>query len=185
VTTSVIKDTVQELVLALIPGTSCMVEENYARGIRNGKRRWDFKEENWRLAEFTWHTHRLLMILEAEKYYSTNLFWNYERNEFAGYYINFQLPFKRNNCSIDTLDLDLDIDINPDLSFEWKDLEDYQKGIETGIILPEWVDEIEVAKTEILERLEKRLYPYDGAWLGWTPDPGWLAPTLPENWDKI
>jgi len=125
------------------------------------------------------------MILKPEKYYSTLLFWNHESNLFLGYYINFQLPFKRNLLSIDTLDLELDIDIQPDLSFAWKDVDDYERGIETGIILPEWVDAIEVAKTEVLDLLEKRKYPFDGSWLGWIPDPNWPAPTLPPNWDKI
>jgi protein associated with RNAse G/E len=181
----VVQDTMDELILVLTPGTNGVVEENYPVGDKNGKRRWDFKEQDWKLAKFTWHTHRLLMILAPEKYYSTNLFWKQDQNKFVGYYINFQLPFTRSHCGIDTLDLELDIDIRPDFSFEWKDLDDYKKGIETGIISPEWVDEIEVAKIEILEKLEKRQYPFDGSWLNWMPDPSWSSPKLPENWDKI
>ena len=83
------------------------------------------------------------------------------------------------------MDLELDLDVGPDLSFAWKDVHDYEKGIETGIILPEWVEGIEMAKTEVLDRLEKRKYPFDGSWLDWQPDPTWSPPTLPENWDKI
>jgi protein associated with RNAse G/E len=37
--TIVVKDTPQEIVLSLIPGTNCMLEENYAKGKNNGKRR--------------------------------------------------------------------------------------------------------------------------------------------------
>jgi protein associated with RNAse G/E len=183
--TFVIKDTQKELVLALVPGSDCMVEENYARGKKNGKRRWHFKEENWKLADFTWHTNRLLFILEPAKYYSTILFWHHDRNEFVGYYINFQLPFTRNDSGINTLDLELDIDIEPDLSFKWKDLDDYMQGIEAGVILRDWVNEIEIAKKEILDRLGKRDYPFDGTWLDWLPDPAWSPPVLPANWDKI
>ncbi|MHB8776982.1 MAG: DUF402 domain-containing protein [Anaerolineales bacterium] len=183
--TVVVKDSPQEIVLALTPGTDCMIEENYAKGKKNGKRRWDFKDEDWRLEIFTWHTNRLLFILEPEKYFSTIYFWNEESNEFLRYYINFQLPFTRNHCSIDTLDLDIDIIVNPDFSFEWKDLDDYQKGIETGVILPKWVDEIETAKKEILERLKKREYPFNNFWLNWQPDPKWALPNLPTNWEDI
>jgi hypothetical protein len=53
------------------------------------------------------------------------------------------------------------------------------------VIAPEWVQEIERAKPEILARIEKRHYPFDGSWLDWQPDPTWAPPTLPENWDKI
>lgn len=183
--TTVVKDNLQELVLFLTPGMDCMVEENYAKGKKNGKRRWDFRHEDWKLEKFTWHTNRLLYILEPEKFYSPIFFWDHETNKFLCYYINFQLPFQRSHCSINTLDLDLDLIIHPDFNYEWKDLDDYEKGIETGVILPEWVDQIETAKIEVLDKLKKRQYPFDGSWLNWMPDPNWLFPQLPENWDQI
>lgn len=183
--TTVVRDTLQELVLVLSPGTDCMAEEDYATAKRNGKRRWDFKQQDWKLEHFTWHTNRLLFLLEPENFYSPVFFWNHATNEFLFYYINFQLPLERRDCAINTLDLDLDIVIHPDFSYEWKDINDYEKGIETGVILPEWVDEIEASKAEIFNKLKKRHYPFDGSWLDWMPDPKWSLPTLPENWDKI
>jgi protein associated with RNAse G/E len=182
--TFVVRDTLKELVLAILPGTLCKVEKDYNKG-KNGKRIWDFKDTDWKLEDFTWHTNRLLFILETEKYYSINLFWNHKENEFIGYYINFQHPYRRNHCGIDALDLELDIDIDPELRFRWKDMGDYQKAIEYGIISPECIQGIEVAKPEILERLEKHQYPFDGSWLDWMPDPNWSPPTLPENWDQL
>jgi predicted RNA-binding protein associated with RNAse of E/G family len=181
----VVKDTLQELVLAVMPGTNCMVEENYAKEHKNGKRRWDFKDKDWLLEKFTWHTNRLLFLLEPEKYYSTIFFWNNKNNKFKCYYINFQLPFQRSHCGIDTLDLDLDLIINPDFSYEWKDVDDYQKAIETEVIIPEWIQGIESTKEEIIDRLENRQYPFDGSWLDWLPDRSWSPPTLLENWDKL
>jgi len=183
--TIVVKDSPNELVLTLLPGTECIADENYPRGKKEGKRRWHFKDKPWKLKKYTWRTNHLSLIFEPEKYYSTIYFWNHERNEFLCYYINFQLPYKRSHCGVDTLDLDLDFIINPDFSHEWKDMEDYQKAIEYGVILPEWIQGIEVAKKEILERLAARQYPLDGAWLNWKPDPNWSPPKLPENWDKI
>jgi len=183
--TIVVKDTADELVLTLIPGTECAAEETYLQGKQHARRWWDFKNNDWVLEKYKWHTNRLLLILEPEKYYSTILFWDHKSNEFLCYYINFQLPFRRSSLGIDTLDLDLDIIINPDFSFEWKDVDDYQKAIAHGLIFPDWVQEIDSAKPEIFERLEKRQYPFDGSWLDWKPDPSWEPPKLPENWDKI
>jgi predicted RNA-binding protein associated with RNAse of E/G family len=125
------------------------------------------------------------LLLEPGKYYSTIYFWNDESNEFLCYYINFQLPFHRSHCGVDTLDLDLDLIINPDFSYRWKDVDDYQKAIENEIIFPEWVEGIESARQDVLEKLETRRYPFDGSWLNWKPDPSWSPPKLPENWDKI
>jgi predicted RNA-binding protein associated with RNAse of E/G family len=126
-----------------------------------------------------------LLFLEPEKYYSIMHFWDHASNEFLCYYINFQLPFQRSAYGVDTLDLDLDIVINPDLSFEWKDEDDYQKAIDHGVIFPEWVAGIEDAKKDVFDRLKKRGYPFDGSWLNWMPDSNWSPPKLPVNWNKI
>jgi len=183
--TILVKDSPEEVVLMLLPGTECIAEENYPHGKKHGKRRWYFMNEDWQLAKYTWQTNRLLLLFEPEKYYSTILFWNHQSNEFLCYYINFQLPFQRNYCAVDTLDLDLDIIIHPDFTYEWKDEDDYQEAIDHGLISAEWMQSIEEAKFEIFNKLEKRQYPFDGSWLDWKPDPGWAPPTLPENWDKI
>jgi predicted RNA-binding protein associated with RNAse of E/G family len=154
-------------------------------GKKSGNCRWDFEDKSWELEKFHWHTNRLLILLEPEKYYSTMYFWNDASNEFLCYYINFQEAIQRSHCGVDTLDLDLDLIINPDLSYQWKDVEDYQKAIEQRIIFPEWTQEIDTAEKEILEKLEKRQYPFNGSWLNWLPDPSWSPLRLPKNWDKI
>lgn len=183
--TLLVKDSPQEVVTTLLPGTECVAEEGYPQQKKNDRHRWYFVDRDWQLATYTWKTNRLLLIFEPEKYYSTILFWNHGSDEFLCYYINFQLPFRRNHRSLDTLDLDLDIVIRPDLTYEWKDLDDYQTAIEHGVILPEWIQGIESAKSEILEKLARRQYPFDGSWLDWMPDPSWSPPTLPEGWDKV
>jgi protein associated with RNAse G/E len=183
--TLLVKDSREEIVLTLLPGTECVAPEGYSLGKNSYKRRWNFKEKDWQVEQYLWRTNRLLLLMEAEKYHSTILFWNQESNQFLCYYINFQLPFQRRDCSVDTLDLDLDLIIRPDFTYEWKDVDDYQKAIEHGVILPEWIQGIEEAKLDMFEKLEKRQYPFDGSWLDWKPDPAWQPPKLPQNWDKI
>jgi predicted RNA-binding protein associated with RNAse of E/G family len=183
--TIVVKDSVEEIVLATLPGSECIAAEGYITGKRNAKRRWDYINSDWVLEKFSWHTNRLLILTEPEKYYSTILFWDDKSNEFLCYYINFQLPFQRSQFGIDTLDLDLDLIIHPDLTFEWKDVDDYEKGIETGIILTEWVDQIELAKKEVFDRLAKREYPFDTSWLDWKPDSTWNPPKFPKTWLEV
>ena len=184
-TTIVVQDTSEEIALALLPGTECMAPEGYLDGKASNKRRWNFKDKDWEIQNYLWRTNRLLLLLEPEKYYSIMHFWDHASNEFLCYYINFQLPFQRSAYGVDTLDLDLDIVINPDLSFEWKDEDDYQKAIDHGVIFPEWVAGIEDAKKDVFDKLEKRGYPFDGSWLNWMPDSNWSPPKLPANWDKM
>jgi len=183
--TILVKDNVQEVVTTLLPGTECIAEETYPKGKKNGQRRWYFMNRDWQLAKYTWQTNRLLLIFEPEKYYSTILFWNHQRDDFLCYYINFQLPCKRNRCALDTLDLDLDLIVNPDFTHEWKDLDDYENAINHGVISSDWAKEIDAARNDVLKRIEARQYPFDGSWLHWKPNPIWLPPTLPEDWDKI
>lgn len=110
--------------------------------------------------------------------------WQTDKNHFLCYYINFQLPFRRNEIGFDTLDLELDIVIEPTYEWHWKDADDYPRGIECGILRKEWTQRIDAAKPEIFDWIEKRQYPFDGAWLDWMPDKSWSPPKLPENRDK-
>jgi protein associated with RNAse G/E len=181
----VVQDTPEEIALALLPGAECVDLEGYLKGKKNGKRRWDFKDKPFKLEKYIWHTNRLLLLIEPKKYYSTIYFWQDDSNEFMCYYINFQSPFQRSHSGFDTLDLELDIIINPDYSWKIKDLDDYQKGIECGTILHEWTQEIEVAKDEVFDRIANRHYPLNNSWSNWKPDLNWSAPKLPANWDKV
>ena len=135
----VVEDRAEEIVICFLPGAEGAAEKTYTLGRDHSKRRWDFKENDWELASYIWRTNRVLVIAERDKYYSVMLFWNHARDEFIGYYVNFQLPFWRNHCCIDTLDLDIDIDIEPDLTFMWKDEDLYQQAIEHGAITSDWV----------------------------------------------
>jgi protein associated with RNAse G/E len=178
-----IKDTPEEIVMAILPGAEGRTEMDYAK--YGSKRRWDFIDTDWQLSPFVWRAQRALVLVEPNKFYSIRLFWREDTGKFQGYYVNFQLPYQRSHCGVDTLDLELDIVVHPDFSFEWKDLDDYRQGLETGIILPEWATAIEAAKKEILDKVAKRLYPFDGSWLDWIPEVTWAHPQLPENWDIV
>src|SRR5688500_17237898 len=78
----VIKDSPEEMVLALGPGAERMAEKDYANGRKNGKRRWDFRDKSWELEKIHWRTNRGLVLLEPQKYYSTTYFWKDANNEF-------------------------------------------------------------------------------------------------------
>jgi hypothetical protein len=128
-TVIVVKDTPEEIVMALLPGAECIAPEGYLDGKDEDKRRWNFKEKDWERQNYLWRTNRLLLLFEPQNYYSTMYFWDDDSNEFLCYYINFQLPFQRAHCGVETLDLDLDLVISPDFSYEWKDEDDYQKQL--------------------------------------------------------
>lgn len=180
-----VKDNPEETALAFLPGSEGMGPQGWVDGSNKGDRPREFMKEPWMLKKYSWRNFRTLFVLEPQKYYATAYYWNAGNNQFLSYCINFQTPFTRSHSCIDTRDLELDLIVNPDLSYEWKDLKEFQKGIQTGAIFPEWIPGIESAKGEILNKLQKRQYPFNGSWLNWMPDLAWSPPKLPENWDKM
>ncbi len=183
----VVKDKPEETVLLLIPGAQCAFPEGYWRWKKNrdysqGTRWQEAMREHILLREFTWQTNRILMFLEPEKYYSCSIFWDHASGQFGCYYVNYQLPYRRSHCGLDTLDLDLDIVIDSEYHWKWKDEEDYRVGIREGGIQDEWVKRIEKSHAEVFDRINKHSYPLDGSWLHWLPVSTWLPPKLPEKW---
>jgi protein associated with RNAse G/E len=182
----VIKDTPVETALLIWPGAKCVAPNGY---IQNGHVSWDRWAETLSntldMKKYIWHSNRLLILLEPDKFYSTIYIWEAASSRFVCYYINFQLPFHRTTLGFDTLDLDLDIVIETPQKWKWKDENEYQRGIRAGGIRTDWVKEIERAQNEVFNRMEKHIYPLDASWLNWRPDPTWTVPYLPENWDEV
>jgi len=188
-TAVVVHDNPKEITLAVLPGAECAAPESYINGKHGPAGHWDrwggYLRNDWNMQTYSWRTNLLLILLEPEKYYAKMFFWEQVSSKFLCYYINFQLPFQRSPIGFDTLDLELDLIIEPNFAWQWKDVENYQQGVNCGIIRKEWTERIETAKKEIFSNLERRHYPFDGSWLDWKPDPTWQPPKLSENWDKI
>ncbi len=173
----VVQDTPSETVLLLAPGAECAYPSGYWRWKRHdfsqGTRWDDALSMAWTLRRFAWHTKRLLILMEPEKIYATYIMWDDATDAFLGYYINFQTPFERSPAGFDTLDLELDIEIDPQFTWAWKDAQLYSEGIRLGCIAQTDADSIECAKPGIFEMIANRTYPLDGSWVNWRPDPAW------------
>jgi hypothetical protein len=185
----VVKDEPQETLLLLLPGAQCAYPEAYWRWQQDDYSqgtRWDeARKPNLTLREFDWQTNRILMFLEPEKYFSCWMFWNHAANLFDCYYVNFQLPYRRTPMGFDTFDLELDLVLDAQLNWRWKDEDDYRLGILEGAIRPEWIAGIEQAKEDVFERIRRRVCPFDGSCLDWKPNPAWLPPRLPSGWREL
>jgi hypothetical protein len=192
----VVHDSPQETVLLLMPGAECALPEGYWRwghdraGADTAGARWDDALSGaWRLRRFEWQTNRLLLLMRPGDYFGTFHMWQGATGSFQCYYVNFQLPFQRSRAGFDSLDLDLDLIVEPDYTWHWKDVDDYRAGITRGGIEPAWVAGVTAAQPSVQAAVASRQYPFDGTWLAWQPPAEWGQatgpPTLPEGWETI
>ena len=185
---TVVEDGPERTLLAWEPGC----ESWYAEGLLRRKRgdfslgrRWDeHARGDWQLVQKPWSGSRVLFVLEPSKYYGIALFWDAGTGLFRNFYVNFQLPFRRSCAGFDSLDLDLDIVVSRDLSWRWKDEEEWMEARASGILATDVIEEVEKAKVEVISRIEAGLDDLP-TWIDWEPDPSWEAPRMPENWDSI
>jgi hypothetical protein len=109
---------------------------------------------------------------------------------FTRWYVNLETPGVtwRDGAAagIDTADWDLDIIVQPDRSWAYKDEDEMLDGVAHGLLY--WgPDEptIRAAAEHAVKLVEAAEFPFDGTWTGFRPDPAWPVPVeLPERWDR-
>ncbi len=187
--TLVVKDTAAETILLLLPDAGCAYPEGYwrwRRGDLSAGNRWqEIKSNDLKLRQFGWLQNRFLIFMQPGRPYAIYAIWHHASDDFLGYYINFELPSQRSRIGFDTFDLELDIVIDPALNWRFKDEEEYQAGIQSGVIRPEWATAIDNAIPDALGMIKNCQAPLDGSWLGWCPPASWKPPSLPKNWMQI
>ena len=133
----------------------------------------------------------VLTINTPGAFHSVWLFWSADW-QFLRWYVNLQWPYRRTPFGIahgpeHHGDLLLDIVVNPDFSWAWKDEDEFEAACELGLLTSE---ERQLARDEaarVIDALERRLSPFDEPWADWRPDPEWTVPHLrttgPRTWE--
>jgi len=112
--------------------------------------------------------------------------------QFFRWYANLEQPAVAwrddDLAGIDTVDWDLDVVIGPDRSWEWKDEDEFVARL--GVPEAYWVedeDRVRRAGKDVIELVESGVFPFDGTWCDFRPDPAWtmMAPSLPPGWDRL
>ncbi len=143
----------------------------------------------YRLEVGTWQGPGLLKLTPPDTACSVWWFRTWE-GRFTGWYVNLEEPAVRWDdgglAGIDMVDQDLDIWVEPDRSWRWKDEEEFAERL----AFPEhyWVrDEAAVREQgrRVVKLIEAGEFPFDGTWCDFTPDPQWTVPVeLPPGWDR-
>jgi hypothetical protein len=68
-----------------------------------------------------------------------------------------------------------------DRSYAWKDLDEYDQARRLGVIGEADHRQIEAAREEAIDLLERGAGPFAEDWSQWRPEPEWELPTLPRG----
>lgn len=185
---TVVQDTPELTALLLTPGAACKISTLFLQvmaGTAPRASRWEEQRSGeWSMGDTVWRRLRVLKLMRPGDYYATWVCWEHETGAFVSWYVNFQLPFVRSPVGFDTFDLELDLDVAPDLTWAWKDEAEYREGIRWGVISAETASYVESARVRVLSLIESRAWPFDGTFVRWEPDGSWEQPRLHAGWDE-
>jgi uncharacterized protein len=101
------------------------------------------------------------------------------------WYVNLQDPLRRTALGFDTVDHALDVIVELDGTWRWKDEDELAEAVARGLFTPDRAATFRVDGERAVARILDREPPFDRDWGGWHPDPGWPVPSLPEGWDRV
>jgi len=164
-----------ELVASYLPvGTPTKAPVSEGRPIRGQA------DRDWELCDDRWHTVNELALVRWGTGHQVELLWDPETWAFKGWYVNIQEPLRRSSLGFDTDDLALDIWVEPDGSWRWKDEDELDALVEAGRFTPEEAGEIRAEGERVVAAR-----PWPTGWEDWRPDPAWRIPQLPHGWDAV
>jgi hypothetical protein len=176
--TTLIEEFDDQIVTLLVPGTVCKAPLEYARG--------DYVQQLLRsheeIGDHVWHTRRSLMLAPRDAAHTISLHWDHETGAFLGWYVNLQEPMRPTAIGFDTFDQMLDIWIEPDGTWRWKDWDELVEAEQVGIFTEAEADAIRAEGQRVIANLGTLL---PTGWESWTPDPSWQLPSLPRGWDQV
>lgn len=139
--------------------------------------------EDW--AELQVHTLDQVMIFYSSRRYSIWMRWNHGSGRFEGWYVDLQTPPRRTAIGFDTQDNDLDIVVDPDLSWKWKDQNDVDAMVKHRVWTPDDAELLLEDGRRAIQLIESRSDPFSEAWMDYVPDTALEPATLPPSWNDL
>lgn len=145
-------------------------------------RRW--VDGNWYLTGSTWRWAEVLKLVRPDDGWATWVRWTADRR-FDGWVVNMQSPMTRTYLGFDVWDHQLDILVNPDRTWRWKDRAELELAVELGRMTRAQADKVEAEAARAVAEIEHNGFPYSEGWEHWRPDPAWQLPELHTAWSDV
>jgi len=139
---------------------------------------------DWAYADAEWDVDTL-SLTRPDDWHSVWISWPPDGSAW-GWYVNLQRPFRRTRLGIETMDLMLDVLIDPDRTWRWKDEDELETFVVHGIFDQELAAQIRAEGLHVVERAQRNDPPFSEPWREtFRPDPTWDPPELPDGWDRV
>ena len=175
---TVVEDASEQTMLFIPSGTSWMAPFHDEQRLKIPQTEFELAplryEEEIHVLSFSW----------PDTWYAVLLFLRPDGSAHS-WYVNLEEPLRRTELGFDTLDHELDVIIELDGSWRWKDEDDLAEAIRRGVIPAEDEPRMRADGERAVRRILDREPPFDRDWMAWRPDPSWPAPILPEGWDRV
>jgi hypothetical protein len=135
-----------------------------------------------RVEQMPWHTQHRVWLMPFGVAHAIGHFWDDATGEFLGHYINLQAPLRRTSIGFDSCDNVLDIVVDPDGTWHWKDEDELREAVHLGIFT---ADEAEAIKAEGERAIASLPHLLPTGCETWQPDPSWSPLTLPTEWRHV
>lgn len=116
--------------------------------------------------------------------WSVWLFWE-PGWRFKNWYVNLEEPLARWAGGVDSEDHFLDITVDPDRRWQWRDEDEFAQAQQDGLMGPDLAEQVRQAGRSAVEVIRAWGPPFSDGWPDWRPDPSWTVPLLPEDWDRM
>jgi hypothetical protein len=135
---------------------------------------WVFEDAEWGVSTLT--------LLREGDWHAVWIGW-LDNGEQWGWYVNLQRPFRRTRLGFETMDLMLDVIIELDRTWRWKDEDELELFVERGVFDEALAERVRGEGLEVARRAERNEGLFAQDWAKWRPVASTPLPELPPGWD--
>ena len=145
-------------------------------------RRW--AKGSWALVDSIWQWEELLIIVRPGERRAIWVRWSADR-VFQGWYVNLQSKLQRTRLGFDIRDYQLDVIVEPDRNWRWKDQDELDLAMELGRVTPELGKAVRAEGQLAVEEIERNGGTYSEGWEHWHPEVPLTRPKLGRDWNDL
>ncbi len=144
----------------------------------------DWVNRPWTLVDSVWQWAELLIIVRPGEFRATWVRWSVD-GVFQGWYVNLQSRLTRTRLGFDFRDHQLDIIVDPERSWVWKDRDELDLAVSQGRMTPGAGRAALNEGRRAVDEIEGPGGVYTEGWENWRPDKTLARPRMREDWDDL